>query len=420
MIKLHETSLNKLSFYGICLVPITMFFSMKINSIAIILAISLGILDLFVNKNFKLLIPNRKDLLFIIYYLILIISLFFSSNFENGLKVLEYNLSFLVMPVFFYRMKKVSKGEYNLLIKLFIFGAVAVSFIFLIIASFKYTANEDISVFFYHSLSSPFDLHAVYFSIYICWALIILMQKLNKKNFRKLSSIIVFLVFILFLLSSKSIIVFAFFASIVVIYRKTQINRKVFLGTTFCLLIVFLLFSNPVKDRFNKITNFDSLTVLKDDSMTDFNKVNGLTLRLMFVKYAVLESITNPLNFIFGQGTGDKHTFLDTVYEKHNMAKTINGKKVGYYGYNAHNQYVDTLVSIGIIGLLYLLGMIFKLINLNRTNYYALSFYILLSWAFLFESILAVNKGIVFFVFWSIFFINNGYGRNNEDSNFRN
>ena len=120
MIKLHETSLNKLSFYGICLVPITMFFSMKINSIAIILAISLGILDLFVNKNFKLLIPNRKDLLFIIYYLILIISLFFSSNFENGLKVLEYNLSFLVMPVFFYRMKKVSKGEYNLLIKLFI------------------------------------------------------------------------------------------------------------------------------------------------------------------------------------------------------------------------------------------------------------------------------------------------------------
>lgn len=64
---------------------------MKINSIAIILAISLGILDLFVNKNFKLLIPNRKDLLFIIYYLIL----YFLHFYFNYIYLLQY-LNFVI------------------------------------------------------------------------------------------------------------------------------------------------------------------------------------------------------------------------------------------------------------------------------------------------------------------------------------
>ncbi|WP_338358638.1 O-antigen ligase family protein [Yeosuana marina] len=421
MSKLPKISLSKISFYSICLVAITMPLTFEINSIAIILAAIVNFLYVTKKQNLKLLLPNKKDMLFIVYYLIIVISLLYTENIGMGLKNLEYNLSFIIIPVFFYRLKTLNKSEYKILIKSFILSLVLVSVFFLIIACIKYVNKGDSSVFFYHSLGSPFEFNAIYFSLYICLALIFILFEIRRENFKKLIPIFIFLILMLLLLSSKSIIIFIFilFGYIFIIRRKVDLRRMFYLAIIFSSLIVLILGSGFLKERFKKITNFDNLIILKEDSMTDFSKVNGLTLRLMFVKYSVLESLNNPLTFLIGQGFGDKQIFLDSVYERHNMAKIIHGRKVGYYGYNTHNQYIDMFISIGFFGLCYLIFMFLKLINFVKMDNIAISFYMLLLWAFLFESILSVNKGIVFFVFWSIFFINNKFIDTNENSNIR-
>lgn len=157
--------------------------------------------------------------------------------------------------------------------------------------------------------------------------------------------------------------------------------------------------------RFQEVLNYESLKELKYDRMTDFERVNGLTLRLMFSKFAIVDFFQDYRNIPFGVGLGDRKAFLNTAYENHNMARTIKDEKLGYYNYNTHNQYVEFLLGIGVIGLFYFLWMMRHNFKHSKKDWVLNWFYILMLWTFLFEAVLNRNKGIVLFVFWSIVFM---------------
>ena len=406
MKKIKFCSSEKLPFYSMCLVAFTLPLSMKINTIAIIFAVLINLVQIFRERKFNVFIPRKTHMLFVGYYFLIIASLIYTQNLGEGIKKLEYNSSFLIMPIVFYKLRDLNKDQLRQILKVFVLSMILTSIFLLITAFIRYVPEKNLDVFFYKSLTSPLEFHPVYYSIYITFSIIILMFGLNYVNVKRYIIIIVFLMSILILLSSKSIITACIVFLGVFLFRQKKAGRMLLFGI---ILSIFLLIFNHgyLKDRFEEISEIENLSILKENSMTDFGKVNGLTLRLMIIKFSVMESLDDPFSFIFGQGYGDKQFFLDTVYEKHNMARTTNGNKIGYYGYNAHNQYIETFVSAGIIGLIYLFFLILSLIKITKTSKIAFCFYCLFIWSFFFESVITVNKGIVLFVFWSVIFINN-------------
>ncbi|NOU19906.1 MAG: O-antigen ligase family protein [Bacteroidales bacterium] len=105
---------------------------------------------------------------------------------------------------------------------------------------------------------------------------------------------------------------------------------------------------------------------------------------------------------ILGYGVGDAKSVLQNEYEKRNM---IDGLKSRY---NAHNQFLETLIGLGFVGFFSLLLLfiypIFRLIR-KGNNFIELMFLGILSINFLFESMLERVAGVIFFVlFYSLFF----------------
>jgi O-antigen ligase len=100
-----------------------------------------------------------------------------------------------------------------------------------------------------------------------------------------------------------------------------------------------------------------------------------------------------------GVGTGDHQSELDKKFIEYNYFE-------GVGLFNMHNQYLQTLLTHGVVGLLILLSILFRQFRkavLNRDSLY-LSFLTLFSLGCLTESMLNRNKGFIFFVLFSFIF----------------
>ena len=104
---------------------------------------------------------------------------------------------------------------------------------------------------------------------------------------------------------------------------------------------------------------------------------------------------------LFGQGTGDVRKSLNNLYEKNN---------VKFYSYlNAHNQFIQTTIALGLIGLIIILLLfIIPIINIIKSReYYLIAIYLIIGFSFLFESMLDRSMGAYFFIL--IYILSNIY-----------
>jgi O-antigen ligase len=103
---------------------------------------------------------------------------------------------------------------------------------------------------------------------------------------------------------------------------------------------------------------------------------------------------------LLGYGTGDEVGLLKQKYYDNNLM-------VSYHlEFNAHNQYLSTLIKHGIIGLLVFMSAFFYYLYLGvrAKDFIYTSFVILLLVGFFTENILDMNKGIFFFAFFNTLF----------------
>ncbi|MGQ9847171.1 MAG: O-antigen ligase family protein, partial [Bacteroidales bacterium] len=106
-------------------------------------------------------------------------------------------------------------------------------------------------------------------------------------------------------------------------------------------------------------------------------------------------------NPILGVGTGDVKDALIDEYAKRQMLGAIEKKL------NAHNQFLETAVGQGIIGILvFLFVFLIPFIKaLKEKNIVWMLFLLLISFNFLFESMLNTQMGVFFFAYFYSFFI---------------
>jgi O-antigen ligase len=316
-----------------------------------------------------------------IFYLLHIASFAYTKNLQESFINLETKISLLAFPLIFYTANYSSKqGKFFL--RNFISGCLLCCLACLGHSAYI-SISESKNYFFYQDLS--WFQHPSYLSMYLTFCCMVLFhEKLYSKSVRVILA--VFFTLFVFMLSSKSGIgIHVLFLGIwfISVYISSGNYKKLALFSgTFILIIVGVVFFIPkIKERFDNLVGaFQTENV--DKTVTESTAVRKL---IWHEATGIIKE--NPL---MGVSPGDANT---TLYEKYNQ----NGLTGAYTKkLNAHNEYLQTGVSLGIIGMLSL-SCIFLLPVFSNKNKLFVFFLLITSINFITESMLQTMAGCIFF-----------------------
>lgn len=145
--------------------------------------------------------------------------------------------------------------------------------------------------------------------------------------------------------------------------------------------------------------------MVAQDKFNQKDYFNGLQFRLLQWRF-VPEILTENKSWWLGVSPGEAQDLLNKKFISKNMytGDPARGTR-GYLIYNTHNQFLETLLQSGIIGLVVLLIICMSLVKIAaQKKDRMLSFVILLLIAWLFtESAFETQYGIIIFTFFPLF-----------------
>ncbi|WP_276501955.1 O-antigen ligase family protein [Terrimonas pollutisoli] len=351
-----------------------------------------------------------------VLFLLQVFGLLYTENIQQALNSLRVKAGLLLIPLAVLLSLNFSPHVYQKLVKHYCLLLTIASLYCFVRALLKHHYTNDSSVFFYHSLVSPIGQHAVYFSVLVMIGISFLTDSFYKKKVIIAGLIniclIVFLSAVLFMLSSKLVILFYslcllyFFISFA---KKSGVKRITISGfflISLGLSSLILISKNPVSERFRDITN-GSLHMITQPHFSKADYFNGLQFRLLQWRF-VPEILSENKSWWLGVGSGDAQDLLNRKYVSKNM---YTGEKerndIGYMAYNTHNQFLETLLQNGIIGLTALLLTCFfagKMAFESRKKTLILIVLLFFAWLFT-ESVLERQYGIMIFIFFPLFIL---------------
>lgn len=206
----------------------------------------------------------------------------------------------------------------------------------------------------------------------------------------------------IFLLSVR-LVMFCWF--LVMLYYAIKIfqqrSHRILLVAGSILTLVISAFAIPsARKQWNEFFDFSAKSTIVLDQDSSLGKSwGGKALRIAIWKCSA--DILNE-HWLTGVGTGDVQDSLQKAYEKRKFYFASM-----YNRYNAHNEYLQITLANGLTGLLILLSCIFyPLLHYNKNfsgNTYLL-FLMLFALVGFSESLLEVNKGIIWYSFFNSIF----------------
>jgi len=388
------------------LVGLSVFLPIKISSVLIIIATANCLINKDFKNNLKQLFINKISISFLLFFGLIVISALFRTNQTSAISNVERRLSFLVFPLIF--SGGVTLNQVKKIVLSFCFGTLIVMFYCIAVAIYKTKTTENLDAFFYHNLSAAVSLNAIYLSIYCVFSIFALLYYYNdlEKTYKKwVMMMIIFLSASVILLSSKNLLIVLVIGILFFLVKRFKTGNK-FL---FLLPILLVLFTQikPVKERFLTEINAN-MNVIKQDTFRYDTPFTGLTLRLVIWKNSI--TILNENNaWLLGVGIGNFQDLLNKKYVQKGMyTGNVELGDTGYWGYNTHNQWVETMLALGIVGLLILITILCLIFHhyLQQKQVLGLFLFFILISVSLTESVISANKGIVFFTFFLLLFSN--------------
>ncbi len=384
--------MNKLEYLLLAFLFITLPLKNSFNSAAIIL---LTIFSLVKIKSFDV-FKFRRFYLFFVLFLIVLFSLIYTKDLSKGLRYVEKYSIFLVIP-FILSVIQINKKRVFKLLLLFSTIVVFLSIYCEFIVINQLILNGDpLSTlldkrYSYLNFSQPVDIHPAYFSLFIIVAILTYFTYIvyfKISNLRKVAIVIIliYLSWVILQLSNRTYLLILFIVLNWCFYRYlTQINKRkitkaLFLAVSNLILILVVANTGYSKKRIQQVFGYTYANGYKHE---DGKK------KLLQWEAAVGAN----KNAIFGNGMGDA---------KQSILNEYNSREYSYYlknSYNAHNQYLETYVGLGIIGLFCLTLIIFQgILRAIKSSIgpYMVLFYII-PIAFLTESYLERHHGLIFF-----------------------
>ncbi|MCD6091239.1 MAG: O-antigen ligase family protein [Bacteroidales bacterium] len=387
-------------------------FSMSIFVKELPILIGFWILSLIIqaisSKSKILFDINRFQILLLVLYFLYIIGMFWSEDKTAARFALEEKLSLLVFPLLIGFNKDFFKQNYRTLLLLFVLGVIAASLICLFYATWESTsflagafsfnpidpkfADWKFGGSHFRYISLSLFMHPTYFSIYILFALALTVRFLNSGIHLNtylligLKVAIPLFILMIYLLSSKAVLVSALILLIffsIAQYRKRSRKRVKLLISVIVIVFISIGFQNP---RFESIIKVISNQELLDDTSKD-----GSFISRIHIWKAGVDLIGQ--NIFLGVGPGDTNNELVKTYKSYNYIDPYLKKS------NAHNQYIETFIDLGIAGFI-VLNLVIFFPFFGKRNPLFLIFLFLIGFNFLFESFFNMQAGIVFFGFF--------------------
>lgn len=374
--------------------------------------ITFVVVALFHAKKNKI-VFNKFLILPILFYVLMVLSLFWTRDYKLTMNGLQKELPFLFIPIAFLFIPRFSRVEAYKIFRFFSISMAIFGVYYFVNATIRYIATGNSSVFFYHELVTA-QLNAIYVSVFASFGVFYFISLKTRMFIDKLALAI--LIVLVFLLSSKSIITIDFILIICYYSFFAPIPKSV-KSTTLLAVTSFLVFSlffvKEVKDRFlleyetafidntvnKKIGNLDEKVYnvsLKQAWEVDKFQPNhffpGTAIRIYQIRIFGEMLQENPI-FFTGFGLEASQKKIREKEIEHNLYR-------GYGDFNFHNQYVQTFSELGFFGFLLLLAMLHvnNIKAWKQKDFLHIAFAISMIILFLSESFFCRQRGIVFFI----------------------
>jgi putative colanic acid biosynthesis UDP-glucose lipid carrier transferase len=319
-------------------------------------------------------------------------------NFE-----LEKKIPFLLIPLFFSVIDV--KNTLPKIMKLVAFGASLIGVLLLLFAGFQFIQSSKSDVFYYHNLVSVVSGNAIYYSLFFCIALLFAFELLITNKKRSYIIPITLLTVVILLLSSKLftlllVLIFLYYALI-------QVKTIAFKTSLIVVFIVGLVFSfQKISERFKEIDRTNLLETKQ--SINPATTFDGFSLRKELIALGLELKAEHSSQMFIGLGPGICQEKLNQkLIDKQFYTGENEQSKSGFYNYNFHNQYLQTLLETGWIGLIALVIMLLTPFFIIEKEHRRIVFFIngLFLFGFLTESFLSRQMGIVSFLSFNSLFI---------------
>jgi O-antigen ligase len=371
------------------------------------LLIAILVLNWIVDRNFFQKLTNMRRpgmvLLFGGFYLFYLSSMLWTTNTNAGWFDLEVKLSLVLLPLIMSTAPQISRKSSWWVLGAFIAGNLLAMVID--IGAWLPKAFESGSLYLHYKGFSLFH-HPGYYSWYLNFCLVILSLALLGQSQgiidnRKWLAIVIlglFSVMIFMLTAKMGIVVFVLLAVLALIVLLIMRHYKLAgVGIVVALLVMvsaWTLLPNT-KERIKL-----SWQVLTDpDSVERTGRFAEGSTELRLLVWDAAQEVFKR-NSLIGVGVGDAKDELLTEYERQEIYGATERNL------NAHNQFLQTGVAIGLGGFLWLIAMLLiPLWQAIRSRAYEivalLSLFILYA---LTESVLEIQAGVVFYAFFNALF----------------
>ena len=381
----------------IALILSTLLIGYALSSILIgILTLYSVLSSIYSRKKLEL---NVQLLLPIILYLFMCTTYFWSVDKALSLKGIGRLLSLIIVPITFVLLPKLKKEDLKFILKVFTNANILLSLFFLVTSFMRYIATRSLNEFTYHRLVSNLDLNAIYVSMYFVISLSYVLFKKNKQKRHFL--MILFFIVMLFLLSSKIVIGISLISLLLFFILNSgygiKIKQKVAL-LAFTLVVISILFPSQIVTRFKDEKTINVDEVLNNKTFGQIYPWTGTSIRLLQLR-VLSEQIHEKKIFWTGFGLFASRKSLDEYHTKYNTYRA-------FHNYNYHNMYAQIFSETGFFGLLLLvLLLLINFINaLKSRSFIFILFSISMPIWFITESVLWVQRGVLFFiVFYCLF-----------------
>jgi len=374
----------------------------KLAAIYIIIIALVIIVNFSLKKiSFQL---NKFSLLFAAFYITYAIGVIWTQDFDQATRYLENKAVFLLFPFLFSFQKPTG---FN--IQLIYWGLISAT-----LAAFAYGVYIGIPCYIKHfsfpycflkSHLSPF-MHPTYMSAFALISMVSTYQ-LKKVDAIKKSTfiflIVIFLFYTFLLMSLAGLLSIMLLAGILfLLYLKNKFSVKIMLAFTILTIIVLsvLISSVPfIRDDINETVKtteryFKSPSIFIQELG---ESPSSSETRLVMWSITFEEIAEHPM----GVGTGNVDIYL---------GRNITQKGNEYFAkkqYNPHNQFLQSQLEIGIIGLLILIAITFGgiIYSIKKRNLMLIVLFASLTFNCLFESMLQLQAGIIFYLFFFMLLI---------------
>ncbi len=401
---LKQEQHNALYKYLLMLVGISLPLNIHINVACIVLLFVNWLLEGDFRNKINTLKESPFALLSIALFIWICIQLLLTDDANMGRFAIEKKGALLIIPLIIHSKKYLFKKFLGDFLRAFTIGIIDAMLFCFAMALWHYSKDHQSNHLVYHQLASGLQQSAIYMSLLCMLAATFLIYNLTHgvRGIKIINIIMLsFLCLCILLLSSKLHIVVFFTLGIIIIYPVFKKQKLVFIGGIILLitmLLVGIFTNNSIKRRYADI-HLDRLQMLQQQQYSRDVYFDGLALRLVFIRFGY-EILNENHAWVLGVSPGNNQNLLNQkIVDYHLYTGDTKAGNTGYLNYEYHNQYMETLVGCGLIGLSILIALLFVAYKNGRQNKHTLLmvYTSIFSICFLTESMLEMEIGIVSF-----------------------